>query len=71
MSKSKKILLPKSMPLEKRISQVGSILSEWLDSLNDPYDVQTDVLRLTECIQKNTGYHYHYTLLKPQKDLSN
>ena len=54
----KTITLPKSIPLPDRILESKKQISEWLTSLDKPFDFHTETLRLT----KYSGYGKVYTL---------
>ena len=55
------ITLPKSMPLSKRISAVSREISEWLRSLEEPFNVEKDVVYLAR-YKRNGRFTYHYVI---------
>ncbi|GEM_PF-1039802 len=67
MSEHKTITLPKTMSLSDRISGVSREISEWLESLEEPFNIDTDVMQLTKYDQKD-DYTYQYTLDRAVKD---
>jgi hypothetical protein len=61
MPEYKKITLPKTMPLFERITGVSKEISKWLESLDEPFNVSTDVLQLAR-YERNDKYIYHYVI---------
>lgn len=61
MTEHKIITLPKTMSLTERISGVSDEISKWLDSLEEPFNVNTDVMHLAK-YERNDKYNYHYIL---------
>ena len=49
MDKSITIALPRAMPLIERLSETNRQLSEWLESLDNPFDIETDTFQLKKC----------------------
>ena len=62
------ITVPKTMTLVDRISEVSKRVSEWLESLEDPFNFKTDTLELTRFEQHNNKYRYHYIVDHEVKD---
>ena len=62
MPELKIITLPKRMTLVERILEVSKQLSEWLESLESPFDVETDVLELARYEQNEKKFRYYYIL---------
>ena len=60
--------VPKTMTLVDRISEVSKRVSEWLESLEDPFNFKTDALELTRFEQHNNKYRYHYIMDHEVKD---
>ena len=56
------ITLPKTMPLTERISEVSRQISEWLESLEIPFNDEKDVLRLTRYERNDEKHSYHYSV---------
>ncbi|MBW1682359.1 MAG: hypothetical protein JRF59_09130 [Deltaproteobacteria bacterium] len=57
------ITLPKTMPLDKRITEVTKQLSEWLKSLDKaPKDGASKVF-LTKLETGEKDYKYHYSII--------
>jgi hypothetical protein len=67
MPEHKTITLPKNMSLIDRISGVSKEISEWLDSLEEPFNITRDVMQLVKC-ERNDKYSYHYILERSVKD---
>jgi len=61
MTENKIITVPKTMSLTERISGVSEEVSKWLESLEEPFNVNTDVMHLAK-YERNDKYRYHYTL---------
>lgn len=62
------VTVPKTMTLVERISKVSKQVSEWLESLEDPFNFKTDTLELTRYEQYNNKYRYHYIVEHEVKD---
>ena len=62
------IPLPKTMPRSKRILEVSKQISEWLKSLESPYNFKTNMLRLNRIEQINEEYVYHYEIHRKVED---
>ena len=67
MTEYKIITLPKTMSLTERISGVSEEISKWLESLEEPFNVNTDVMHLAK-YERNDKYNYHYILDRAVKD---
>jgi hypothetical protein len=67
MSESKTITVPRDMLLAERISEVASQLSEWLESLDKPFNVATDRLQLTKYEKNDKEYSYHYSMISREE----
>jgi hypothetical protein len=67
MTEYKIITLPKTMSLSERISGVSEEISKWLESLEEPFNVNTDVMHLAK-YERNDKYNYHYILDRAVKD---
>ncbi len=61
MTEHTTITLPKTMPLVDRISVVSREISEWLDSLDSPFNAGRDVMHLMK-YTSNGKYVYHYVI---------
>lgn len=59
---SKTITIQRTMPLIERISEVSKQISEWLETLEKPFNLEKDMLRLTKYERKGGKYLYHYTV---------
>lgn len=55
------IILPKSMSLTERISEVSKVISKWLKSLDTPYNEETDLIHLAG-YKRNGKYIYQYVI---------
>jgi hypothetical protein len=62
------IALPKTMPRSKQISEVSKQISEWLKSIESPYNFRTNMLRLNKIEQINEEYIYHYEIHRKVED---
>jgi hypothetical protein len=67
MSESKKITFPRNMSLIDRITGVSEEIGKWLDSLEEPFDVDRDTMHLVKC-ERNDHYSYHYILDRAVKE---
>ena len=63
------IQVPKNMPLIERISGVSKEISRWLDSLEEPFNVDTDVIQLKK-YERNDKYTYHYMIDREARGIS-
>ena len=66
---SKVITVPKKMPLAARISEVSKQITEWLESLERPFNNETDKLQLTKYERGDKEYSYSY-LITNRRELS-
>jgi hypothetical protein len=64
MLESTNITLPKSMSITKRISEANKRISEWIMSLEVPFDFEKDDIRLKKCERDNDKFSYHYTIAR-------
>jgi hypothetical protein len=62
MAESLIISLPISMPLGGRLSEANKQLSEWLATLDQPFIIWKDELKLTSCQRNGHEYSYHYII---------
>jgi len=61
MAEQRTIILPRDMPIDKRISAAKAEVTKWLDSLDKPLKVGKDVVYLLE--HHVNGYHkYRYAI---------
>ena len=58
------ISLPKKMPLPVRISETGTRLRDWLQSLGFKFSDERYRLQLTGWDLTDHEFHYHFTILK-------
>jgi hypothetical protein len=63
----KTITLPKSIPLLERISKANKQISEWHQSLERQFDLQTDMLRLARYEENGREYGYEYEIVRRRK----
>jgi len=61
MTESKTITFPKTVPLIERIEGVSKEISKWLESLEEPFDMDRDTMHLVKA-ERNDHYSYHYIL---------
>lgn len=62
MAESITITLPKTMPLTKRVTEVNLQLSEWIESLETPFNVEKDTFQLRKCDRNENEYSYQYII---------
>ena len=62
MPESTNITLSRAMPLDERILKVNKQLSEWLQSLDKPFNDERDVLQLKKHVQSDKNFTYHYII---------
>jgi len=67
MSENTTITLPKAMPLDERISEVSRQILEWIQSLENPFNTETDLVQLTKHENKDDKYSYHYIINRDVK----
>ena len=61
MAEQRTIILPKNMPINKRILAAKKEVTKWLNSLDEPLKVGKDVVYLLE--HHVNGYHkYRYAI---------
>jgi hypothetical protein len=61
MAEQKVITLSKEMALAERISLVSREISQWLESLDEPFNMELDVMRLAKC-EGDDYYTYYYVI---------
>lgn len=69
MPESIVITLPKTMSIDKRISEASRQITEWLQSFEKPFKDGADKLQLTKCEIKQEEYSYHYSIIN-RRELS-
>jgi hypothetical protein len=69
MPESTTIILPKAMPVAQRIPGVSKQISEWLESLEKPFNLEKDALHLAKYEKNAKSYSYHYVLDRNIKSL--
>jgi hypothetical protein len=62
MLESKTIVLPKRMSVAERIAEANRQISEWIGSLEEPYNEKYDSLHMKDCKSNDTEYKYRYTI---------
>lgn len=62
------ITIPKKMPRTKRLSEVSKQISEWLESLEKPYNYKTDALRLKKFEKSDREYIFQYEIHRRVED---
>ena len=61
MAEQRTIILPRNMPINKRISAAKEEVNKWLDSLDEPLKVGKDIVYLLD--HHVNGYHkYSYVI---------
>jgi len=61
MAEQKVITISKDMALADRISVVSREITQWLETLEEPFNMELDVMRLAKC-EGNGAYIYHYVI---------
>jgi hypothetical protein len=64
MAESTSIIVPKTMPLSQRISEVNRRLSEWFETLEIPFNVEKDAFHLNKCEKSTNSYRYYYSITR-------
>ena len=64
---AKTITLPKTIPLLNRIVHSKKQISEWLTSLERPFDFHTETLRLTKYNGYGKVYTYKYEIIRKEE----
>ena len=62
MPESKTIVVPKRMHVVEQLAEVQRQIAEWMDSLDEPFDAETDALHMRELMRNDTEYEYQYTI---------
>lgn len=63
------IEIAKGVPLIERISGVSKEITKWLESLDEPFNVDTDVIQLKK-FERNDKYTYHYIIDREARGIS-
>jgi hypothetical protein len=63
------IMLPENLPLFKRIAAVKKRISEWIDTLGNNYDYNTDQIRLNRFEKRGNKYCYQYIIVRGVNNL--
>ena len=63
------INLEQDISLKARVYEAKERLSDWLNSLEDPFEPNTDVFRLMKYEKNNSEYVYQYVLERGVKSL--
>ena len=69
MSKTITVVLPLKMSLGVRITEVSKKITEWMESLEQPFKIETDKLQLVKCEKGADEYSYQYSIMT-RKELS-
>lgn len=64
MAESTTISVPRRTPLSERISLVSGEISAWLKTLDSPFSIDKDTLRLTKCERDGKEYRYSYAIYR-------
>ena len=62
MLETKTVVLPKRMPVAERIAEANRQISEWIGSLEEPYNEKNDALHMKDCKINDTEYRYRYAI---------
>jgi predicted O-methyltransferase YrrM len=63
------IRLDKDMPIDKRIEEVNRRISEWIETLEEPFNHETDEFQLIKFDAKKKQYQYKYAIARGVKSL--
>jgi len=69
MQESTVIKLDSDMPLTERIDEVNRKISEWIDTLDQPFNHETDEFQLVNFNKENSQYKYKYMIARGVKSL--
>ena len=69
MIESTTITLPKEMPLTERFSEVNRHIAEWIESLDKPFNYDTDQLQMAKYSSDESEYFYRYIIERDAKSL--
>lgn len=64
MSKRKTFTVPSSIPISRRVNQVGGQVRDWIRSLNAPDRHNAHGLRSRGFDKQRNEYLYHYEILE-------
>lgn len=67
MPESTNIILPKNMPLIRRISVASKQISKWIKSLETPFNGEQDDIRLIKCERDDEEFSYYYVVARDVK----
>lgn len=62
MPESTTIILPKTMPVTERIPGVSKQILEWLNTLEEPFNLERDVFHLAKYERNVKDFKYYYVL---------
>ena len=69
MPESTTINLNKDMSIGERIEEVNRRISEWIETLDEPFNHDTDEFQLVQFNIKSKHYQYKYTIARGVKSL--
>ena len=69
MPESTTIQLKKSMPIDQRIEEVNRRISEWIETLDEPFNHETDEFQLVSFESGTKQYRYQYAIARGVKSL--
>ncbi len=69
MQESTTITLNKNMPIGQRIEEVNRRISEWIETLDEPFNHETDEFQLIRFDKKSKQYQYKYMIARGVKSL--
>jgi hypothetical protein len=61
------VSLPTTMPLMEQVTEVNRKISEWIDSLDEPFNDELDVFQLTRYERDGNKNRYHYIISRDAK----
>ncbi len=69
MHESTTIRLNKNMPIDERIDEVNRRILEWIDTLDEPFNHETDEFQLIKFENGTKQYRYQYAIARGVKSL--
>ena len=69
MQEATTIKLNKDMPIGKRLQEVNRHISEWIETLDEPFNHETDEFQLVKFNEGKKQYRYKYIIARGVKSL--
>ncbi|MFC1883390.1 hypothetical protein ACFL2O_01350 [Thermodesulfobacteriota bacterium] len=67
MPDSMTVSLPSTMPLMEQVTEVNKKISEWINSLEEPFNDELDVFQLMRYERNGNKNCYHYIISRDAK----